>query len=164
MGYFFDQTDLTDSLLLLALAIADHADAQGVCWNQDIPKLAKKIRREVRQTKTVLKRLEQLGHVEVQRGMGRGKLSRYQLRKVHSGAPFILEKVQSTAPFKPEKVRSTAPFKPEKVRSTAPFKPEKVQSEVVKGAIASAPPYKEPFKTKNKEGEGQGPPPPRSTN
>ena len=153
MGYFFDQTDLTDSLLLLALAIADHADAQGVCWNQDIPKLAKKIRREVRQTKTVLKRLEQLGHVEVQRGMGRGKLSRYQLRKVHSGAPFILEKVQSTAPFKPEKVRSTAPFKP-----------EKVQSEVVKGAIASAPPYKEPFKTKNKEGEGQGPPPPRSTN
>ena len=31
MGYFFDDTKLEDTKLLLALAIADHADADGQC-------------------------------------------------------------------------------------------------------------------------------------
>lgn len=122
MGYFFDNTDLDGSLLLLALAIADHADANGRC-GPGTAILAKKIRKQERQTKALIKQLEQLGHVEVNRGSGRGHKSGYQLKKVQPTAPFSsAEKVQSSAPFMTEeRVQPVTPFLEEKVQPSAPF-------------------------------------------
>lgn len=138
MGYFFDETDLADALLLLALAIADHADSEGRCWSRGIDLLAAKIRKKKRYTQELIKELEELGHVEVTRGSGRGKLSKYQLKKVRCGAPFTAPKrVHHSAPLviakgcapQQERVRpgdaryKEEPFKPsisERERETRP--------------------------------------------
>lgn len=88
MGYFFDDaTDLEGPALLLALAIADHADAEGRCW-PGVHRLSRKIRRQERQTQALIKVLEQKGYLELQRFQGRGKRTIFQLKKVQVSAPF----------------------------------------------------------------------------
>lgn len=97
MGYFFDETDLKDSQLLLALAIADHANSEGVSF-PGTTLLSKKIRKSPRQTKLLIKQLEEAGYMEIIRGSGRKHYSRYQLRKVLPVAPLK----------EPEKVTSSS--------------------------------------------------------
>lgn len=113
MGYFFDETDLQGSELLLALAIADHADADGKCF-PGVEKLAKKIRLKPRQTQVLLKRLEEKGVVKIEHGQGRGHTSHYALQKVQSSAPITDEEKVHSGDIKgafsrQEKVHSGAP-------------------------------------------------------
>lgn len=87
MGYFFDDSDLEGSELLLALAIADHADSEG-CGFPGVQLLADKIRHGKRQTQRLIQSLEDKGYLEINRKQGRGHLAQFQLKKVTSATPF----------------------------------------------------------------------------
>lgn len=71
---------LSGSRLLLMLAIADHANDEGVCW-PSIPTLAARIRASERQTMRLIKDLAECGDIEIlQRGDGRGHSNVYQIK------------------------------------------------------------------------------------
>jgi DNA-binding transcriptional regulator YhcF (GntR family) len=103
--------------LLMLLAIADHANDDGVCW-PSIERLAQRARVKERQAQYIIKNLEANGAIEVQRGVGRNNTSLYFVK----GAPDCTfsqkEKVQSSV--------------------------KKVQSSALKGAVAIAPEPLEP--------------------
>lgn len=63
---------------LLLLAIADHADDDGVCW-PSIDRLAAKCAVSARQVQRTLQQLQTDGWLVVDRGRGRGNTSRYRL-------------------------------------------------------------------------------------
>jgi len=62
--------------LLLLLAIADHADDDGVCW-PGIPRLAAKTRTSERQTIRNVEKLAQSGEIFLSRQCGRGNSNLY---------------------------------------------------------------------------------------
>lgn len=139
MGYFLDEaTDLADTELLLAIAIADHADGTGVAW-PGYPLLAHKIRKKLRHTKNLVKTLESKGYVEVRRGFGRGQRTVFQLKKVQCGAPILGDEKGA--------------------EKGAPNAPETVQLSASKGATASASSYiDEPLEPiRQNRGEGSLP-------
>ena len=134
MGYFFDDTDLKGSELLLALAIADHADADGFCYPK-IERLAAKIRLKVRQTQAILKTLSEKGFVEVDNRGGRGIPTFYQLKRVHPTAPFTGTKgcslaTQKGAVWQHKRVQSgDIPLYKDKPSFKPSFKPSEKESE-----------------------------------
>lgn len=90
MSLVWTMTDLSQSETLVALAIADHADDEGVCW-PSVDRIAEKARLKRRATQNVIKKLEQRGLLVVDRSCatGRGKMSRYQFNlKGASDAPI----------------------------------------------------------------------------
>lgn len=111
MSKVWESEQLSGSLLLLLLALADHANDQGVCW-PSVKTLAKKARLKERQTQYLLRELETGGYLRIeQRGAGRGHCTHYIVhvpkwlqQKVQSSAGIIQERVQSDA----ERVQSTA--------------------------------------------------------
>ncbi len=131
MGYFFDNTELKGSKLLLALAIADHADMLGRA-RPGISLLSQKIRCSERQTKSLMSELESEGYVvKVRAGSGRGHLTELQLIKVIPSSPFTAdEKVSQSSPFvdakgcnpASERVKSSVP-----ALKREPFEPERVE-------------------------------------
>jgi hypothetical protein len=64
------------SALLLLLALADHANDEGICW-PSIQTLAAKIRMSERQTQRMLGTLIASGDVYAHEGRGRSHTSRY---------------------------------------------------------------------------------------
>lgn len=151
VGYFLDEAkDIQDPTeLLLAIAIADHADANGSAY-PGMKLLAKKIRRDLRTVQRLVNALESYGYLEVVRGRGRGKLSKFQLKKVTHESPLSdSENPTPASPFNaPKKAASMSSFNEIKGDMA---KSEKVTYEGGKGDIAMSspptPPYKdEPFK------------------
>lgn len=71
--------DLEGSKLLLLLAIADHANDDGVCYPK-VETLAKKARLSVRQTQRLLAQLEQAGYMIRDNAGGRGRPTNYILQ------------------------------------------------------------------------------------
>jgi DnaD/phage-associated family protein len=160
MSKVWEESRQTGTALLMLLAIADHANDDGVCW-PSVARLAQRARVQERQAKNLISQLEAAGELSVQRGQGRTNTSIYVVkiatddytpgdveRATHRAEQVfgILEKVQSSAEkgaIQREKVQSSAPEKVqssaekgaiqrEKVQSSAP---EKVQSSAEKGAI-----------------------------
>jgi hypothetical protein len=110
--------------LLMLLAIADHANDDGVCW-PSIARLAQRARVEERQAKYIIKKLEANGAIEVQRGVGRNNTSVYCIKGAADCTFSAKEKVQSSV-------------------IKGAVQREKVQSSVIKGAVAIAPDPLEP--------------------
>ena len=118
----------TGGAKLLLLALAEHVYGDdGRCW-PGISRLSSMIGACERQTKRLIKELEGLGEIEVERSAGRGRTSEYRIllpmtapEKVTSEA----EKVTNPA----EKVTPVSPL-PETEKVTNPVK--KVTSEVKK--------------------------------
>jgi hypothetical protein len=117
ISYFLDESELEDSELLLAIVIADHSDNDGKSY-PGVETLARRLRKSVRQTQTLLQRLMAKGYVTREGGIGRGHKTTFQLQKV-----------KPTAPFKPIK----SDVKGEADRTLS--EPERVKSSVIKGEV-----------------------------
>ncbi|MBP8291734.1 MAG: helix-turn-helix domain-containing protein [Caldilineaceae bacterium] len=112
----------TGSALLMLLAIADHANDDGVCW-PSISTLAEKARVKPRQAQNLITQLRESGELSVRTGKGRNNTSIYVVTIGEKGA---IQRVIDRA----EKVQSSA----QNTQSSA----ENMQSSVIKHAIAIA--------------------------
>ena len=98
LGYFFDETQLAGSELIVALAIADHADSTGRA-RPGMNLLAQKSRLDVRQVRRICRRLETSGYLSTIVGRGRGKIQEFQLIKKRTPAPaFKVEEKRTRRP------------------------------------------------------------------
>lgn len=79
MNKVWSHSNKSGATLLVLLAIADHANDDGVCW-PSIATLATKARISERQAKRVIAALEADGDIEVMRGDGRTHTSTYRLK------------------------------------------------------------------------------------
>jgi hypothetical protein len=68
----------TGSALLVLLALADYADADGLCW-PSMATLAAKARLSERMVARHVERLMEAGEVDLERGGGRGRSNRYRI-------------------------------------------------------------------------------------
>src|SRR4051812_15530172 len=82
------ESDLAGGELLLALAIADHADHDGKCFPGE-KTLAAKCKLSVRHIQRLQAVLEEKGYLQIVRGIGRGHMTTFQLQKVTSTTPFV---------------------------------------------------------------------------
>lgn len=128
MNYVWDNSSQTGSALLMLIAIADHANDDGVCW-PSIARLAKRARVSQRQAQYIVKKLEESGELEVRRGQGRGNTSLYIVKGAADCTINDAEKVQPIAPNEPVK---------------GAIQREKVQSSALKGATHCTQNHKEP--------------------
>jgi hypothetical protein len=79
MSQVWEEADLGGSELLVLLALADHANDNGVCW-PSVPRLAARARLSERQTQRVLQKLHADGYFEiVSKGDGRGHSTLYRV-------------------------------------------------------------------------------------
>lgn len=78
MAQVWDGADLQGNKLLLLLALADHANEQGVCWPK-VETLAEKARLSVRQTQRYLAELEDAGYIRRDTKGGRGNHAIYHV-------------------------------------------------------------------------------------
>lgn len=122
MNRVWSDSQQSGSALLLLLAIADHANDDGVCW-PSVARLAQRARVKERQAQNIIKELAASGEIDIQHGAGRSHTSLYIIRL---GVPDG-EKVQSTAPIKG---KEKGAIQRQKVQSST----KKVQSSTVKGA------------------------------
>ena len=68
--------------MLVMLALADYADADGLCW-PSVDKIAQKARLGSRHVYNILRRLRADGVISVEtRGGGRGTATRYRTTKL----------------------------------------------------------------------------------
>lgn len=132
MSRVWDESKQNGTALLLLLAIADHANDQGIAW-PSISTLAAKARVKDRQAQNLIAQLESAGELVVKRGKGRRNTSIYV---VTCGGKGAIQRDLDEA----EKVQSSV----EKVQSSVTPDAEKVQSSVEKGAIATTPDPLEP--------------------
>ena len=77
---WFGCKDLTDTEHKLLLALAHHANAVYSCW-PSVPRLARMIRRQPRQTRTLLRKLERMGYLTIKIQHGRKKSNIYTLNR-----------------------------------------------------------------------------------
>jgi hypothetical protein len=138
-------SDLKGPELLVAIAIADHADANGVCF-PGYETIALKVKLKTRQVQALIKRLEQQNVLKVERHHGRGNFTVFKFQKVQDHTPLsVPEKVQKSV----KKRCASAPAKGARSRQ------EKVQNP----ASPPTPPYKENLKEPSYEpGENHAPP------
>ena len=122
MNWVWENSNESGTNLLMLLAIADHANDDGVCW-PSIARLAQRARVSDRQAKYIVKHLEESGSIEVQRGVGRNHTSVYVVKGAADCTISEIEKVQPIAPIKKikgaiqrKKVQSSV----EKVQPIAP--------------------------------------------
>ena len=160
MSKVWEESRQTGTALLMLLAIADHANDDGVCW-PSVARLAQRARVQERQAKNLIAQLEAAGELSVQRGQGRTNTSIYVV-KVANGDynPADVERATHRA----EQVFGIL----EKVQSSAEkgaIQREKVQSSALKGAIAIAPEPLEPSLEPSREPPvvGTAPQPPQPT-
>jgi hypothetical protein len=113
---------LSQSQTLVALALADHADDNGECW-PSIDRIATKARLQRRSTQVIIRHLEELGLITVQRGGGRYQTNRYT---------FHIVKGALNAPLPTEKGAATN-------QETVQPQTQRVQPQGQNGAAATAP-------------------------
>jgi DnaD/phage-associated family protein len=88
MSIVWDSSSHSGNALLVLLAIADHANDEGICW-PSISTIAKKARISERQTKRIIQDLADSGEIEiVKRGDGRGHSTIYKLKGDTVLSPF----------------------------------------------------------------------------
>jgi len=79
MNHVWEHSQQKGTALLLLLAIADHANDDGLCW-PSVGRLAEKARTTKRQAQRLIAELEAAGELVVERGDGRGHTSIYHLK------------------------------------------------------------------------------------
>lgn len=86
MTQVWDLVQLNQSQTLVLLALADHADDEGVCW-PSIDRIAKKARLERRATQRIIRALEDAGylHIDPPEVSGRGHTNRYTIDLLQKG-------------------------------------------------------------------------------
>lgn len=88
MSYIWEERlDLKGSELYCAIAIADHADADGRCF-PGIKTIAMKMRLKERQVQNLIHRLEAKNVFNIEHGNGRGNLTSFQFKRVQENTPF----------------------------------------------------------------------------
>lgn len=150
------ESDLRGTELLMAIAIADHADHDGRCF-PGISTLAQKTKLQKRQVQDIIRRLEAKRIFRIETGSGRGHKTIFQFQKVQDSASFNeSEKMQESAPFsEAEKMQDTAPLTDEKGCS---FAQEKGAGFCTEKVQVSASPYNvEPSLEPLLEPEGRRP-------
>ena len=60
----WDSVPLEGTELLLLLAIAEHANDEGICWPR-LERLAQRVRRSLRQTRRLMRSLEALSLIHI---------------------------------------------------------------------------------------------------
>jgi hypothetical protein len=98
MTYVWDHSNHSGTELLMLLALADHANDDGLCW-PSIARLAARCRLQPRQAINVLHKLEQAGDITVQRGGGRGLVSHYCVKG--AAQCMVSKPAQEKAPHAP---------------------------------------------------------------
>src|SRR5580765_6894795 len=155
----WDRSQHEGSHLLALLALADWANADGLCWPK-VAKLAKRARVAERQAQYILAELAESGELYIQRGTGRGHGSRYVVLTGmeeatiaavlihHFDMPALeaqaiaREKVQQSSPFI-QASNGQAHVRAERVQQSSPIQAlkgavqrrERVQSGALKGAV-----------------------------
>lgn len=126
MGEMWD-SGLEGAELLMALAIADHADHEGRCWpGTDL--LMRKTKLGKRQVQRIVHSLSEKGIFRIIAGSGRGHKTIYEFQKVTPATPFV----------DPERVTYATPFNPGKGDTSDTLSDqEKVTSTALKGDISS---------------------------
>lgn len=122
----WNHSQQTGSALLMLLAIADHANADGVCW-PSIPRLAAMVRVSERQAKRLILQLQESGELEIESRRGRGHTNFYYVtlaRKGDTSDTFFHENSDTSDTF----------FPPTK----GDIQGKKVTSRVIKGDTAMA--------------------------
>ena len=79
MTHVWDHSPHHGTTLLMLLALADHANDDGLCW-PSVPRLAARCRISERQAISVLQALEKAGDITIERGCGRGHASLYHVK------------------------------------------------------------------------------------
>jgi hypothetical protein len=79
------ESNLKGPELLMAVAIADHADTDGRCF-PGLDTLAAKVKLKKRQVQEIIHRLEKRGIIKIVPGKGRGHLSVFEFQKVQDSA------------------------------------------------------------------------------
>ena len=160
MTYVWDHSNHSGTELLMLLALADHANDDGICW-PSIARLAARCRIQPRQAINVLHKLEQAGDITVQRGGGRGLVSHYCIK----GAAHCT--VSTPSPAKAPHASLTAPLESRTentVLANTVISTENRALPCEKGvrAVAHEPPQDPPREPK-KEPSVIAPPPKRDT-
>lgn len=154
MTAVFDRYPNGGGEMVLALALADHADDQGGSIFPSVRLLSEKTRQSTRTVQYQLRKMEQIGWLQLvaNESGGRGRAREYQINpdwikgadiaplsieeKGADSAPIEEQKDAEVAPFNgEERAQDLHPYKPERVQSTT----ERVQSTTQKGATAIAP-------------------------
>lgn len=79
MAAIWEESELSSSMLLVMLALADHANDEGVCW-PSVDRLARRSRVSRRQVQRILQLLTEAGHLEaLEEGGGRGRTTVYRV-------------------------------------------------------------------------------------
>ena len=131
MSWVWDNATVEGTALLMLLAIADHANDDGVCW-PSIGTLARKARVGERQAQRLVSALEESGAIEIERGVGRRHTSVYRIKGVADVTISSKEKVTRKSPIQQRK---------------GDIQREKVTSSALKGDIAMSPEPLEPSLT-----------------
>lgn len=95
MTEVWDSDESDGRVLIVLLALADWANDEGWCW-PGLEKLSKKSRLSSRHVQRILKKLEADGRITVERGSGRGNISRYRINMTVCPVLFNLEKGDSS--------------------------------------------------------------------
>jgi hypothetical protein len=134
MNYIWEErTDLKGAELLCAIAIADHADADGQCY-PGLEAVAHKMRCSVRHVQGLIARLEEKGIVSLARGDGRGHKTVFQLLKgEQSHTLSAVETVNDTSPL----------AEPERANNRAEKGEQSCQERVNNPSSPPTPPYKD---------------------
>jgi hypothetical protein len=107
------ESNLKGPELLMAVAIADHADTDGRCF-PGLDTLAAKVKLKKRQVQEIIHRLEKRGIIKTVPGKGRGHHTVFEFQKVQDSAPIPKAKRCSPPQIKgaglcTEKVQDSAP-------------------------------------------------------
>jgi len=129
MNYVWEHSRQKGTSLLMLLAIADHANDDGLCW-PSVARLAHKARTTKRQAQRVIAYLEETGEILVDRGDGRTHTSVYQIK----GDIYATK-----GDIQGQKGDISAPQKGDIQRVKGDISEERVTSGARKGDIAMSP-------------------------
>jgi hypothetical protein len=77
-SFVWEHSAQKGAALLLLLALADHANDDGICW-PSIKRLAERARVTERHAKRIVNTLVESGEVEIEQGGGRGRTTTYRV-------------------------------------------------------------------------------------
>jgi len=156
MSSVWEHSQHSGSKLLLLLALADHANEQGVCW-PSIPTLAKKARISERQVQRLIQELEDSNELEIlKKGNGRGQSTLYRLNSDAIIGTAVTQKVDTVSPINTKKVDIVSPI--DEVKETIKGDICDIKGDIcdIKGDIAMSPepPIESPIEPPLQNGGG----------
>ena len=140
MSQIWENSQQEGTALLMLLAIADHANDQGICWPSKRT-LAKKCRVSERHAGRLIKKLVTDKELEIQRGGGRGHSNVYKVTPV-TGFTDTTDpsyRVTPTSPIK-EEIPASVSIKVDTQRET--MTPEVIKDDIAESCQSLEPSLK----------------------